>query len=53
MTPLNSPLMTDDTRLFDLKLAPSLSIILFRECTYPVQSFSRDGNVFHFIARKS
>ena len=49
MTPLNSPHITEDTRLRDLKLAPSLFIVLFHECPYSVQSFSRDGNLMHSI----
>ena len=49
MTPLNSPHITKDTRLWDLKLAPSLFIVLFHECPYSVQSFSRDGNLMHLI----
>ena len=48
-TPLNSPHITQKTKLSDLKLAPSLFIVLFRKCTYPVQSFSRDGNLVHLI----
>ena len=49
MTPLNSPHITEDTWLYDLKLAPSLFIVLLYECPYPVQSFSRDGNLMHLI----
>ena len=49
LTPLNSPYLTEDTTLLDLKLTPSLFIVLFRECTYLVQSFSRDGNLSHLI----
>ena len=49
ITPLNSPHITEDTRLCDIKLAPSLFIVLFRECPYPVQSFSRDGTLMHSI----
>ena len=48
-TPLNSPHITQETKLIDLKLVPSLFIVLFRECTYPVQSFSRDGNLIRLI----
>ena len=48
-TPLNSPHITQETRLFDLKLVSSLFIVLFCECTYPVQSFSRDGNLIRLI----
>ena len=50
MTPLNSPHITRPTRLCDLKLAPSLFIVLFDNCPYSVQSFSRDGNLVHLIA---
>ena len=49
ITPLNSPHITEDTKLCDIKLAPSLFIVLFRECPYPVQSFSRDGTLMHSI----
>ena len=48
-TPLNPPHLTEGTRLYDLKLAPSLFIVLFHECPYSVQSFSRDGNLMHLI----
>ena len=48
-TPLNSPHITQETWLFDLKLVSSLFIVLFRDCTYPVQSFSRDGNLIRLI----
>ena len=48
-TPLNSPHITQETKLFDLKLVSSLFIVLFRECTYSVQSFSRDGNLVRLI----
>ena len=48
-TPLNSPHITWGTKLIELKLVSSLFIVLFRECTYPVQSFSRDGNLIHLI----
>ena len=48
-TPLNSPHITQETRLIDLKLVSSLFIVLFRECTYLVQSFSRDGNLIRLI----
>ena len=49
ITPLNSPHMTEDTMLWDIKLAPSLFIVLFDKCPYPVQSFSRDGTLMHSI----
>ena len=48
-TPLNSPHITQETRLFDLKLVSSLFIVLFLKCSYPVQSFSRDGNLVRLI----
>ena len=48
-TPLNSPHITQETRLIDLKLVSSLFIVLFHDCTHPVQSFSRDGNLIHLI----
>ena len=49
ITPLNSPHMTEDTQLWDIRLAPSLFIVLFHMCPYPVQSFSRDGTLMHSI----
>ena len=49
VTPLNSPHITEDTWLWDIKLAPSLFIVLFDECPYSVQSFSKDGNLMHLI----
>ena len=49
ITPLNSPHITEDTTLCDMKLAPSLFIVLFHMCPYPVQSFSRDGTLMHSI----
>ena len=49
ITPLNSPHITKDSMLCDIKLAPSLFIVLFHECPYPVQSFSRDGILMHSI----
>ena len=49
MTSLNSPHITQDTSLIGLQLVPSLFVVLFKECTYPVQSFSRDGNLIHLI----
>ena len=48
-TPLNSPHITQETRLIDLKLVSSLFIVLFHKCSYPVQSFSRDGNLVRLI----
>ena len=41
--------ITQDTWLVDLKLAPSLFIVLFERCTYPAQSFSRYGNLIRLI----
>ena len=49
ITPLNSPHITEGTMLCDIKLAPSLFIVLFHKCPYPVQSFSRDGILMHSI----
>ena len=49
VTPLNSPHLTEDTWLWDLKLAPSLFIVLFYKCPYSVQSFSRDGNLMRLV----
>ena len=48
-TPLNSPHIRQETGLMDLKLVSSLFIVLFLDCTYPVQSFSRDGNLIRLI----
>ena len=48
-TPLNSPHITQETKLINLKLVSSLFIVLFRNCTYPIQSFSRDGNLVRLI----
>ena len=49
VTPLNSPHITNETGLIDLKLVSSLFIVLFLECTYSVQSFSRDGDLVRLI----
>ncbi|KAI6658590.1 hypothetical protein LOD99_15390 [Oopsacas minuta] len=49
-TALNSPHITQDTRLRDLRTTPSLFVVLFRECDYLIQLFSRDGNLFQVIA---
>ena len=50
VTSLNSPHITQDTRLRDLKIATSLFIVLFLDCNYPIQTFSRDGNLIQVIA---
>ncbi|KAI6658447.1 Ring finger protein nhl-1 [Oopsacas minuta] len=50
ITALNSPHITQDTRLWDLRTTPSLFIVLFEKCDYLVQLFSRDGNLFQVIA---
>ena len=49
VTPLNSPHITQHTRLRDLKIATSLFVVLFRNCNYPIQTFSRDGNLTQVI----
>ena len=49
MTALNSLHITQDTTVIGLELAPSLFIVLFKGCKYPVQSFSRDGKLINFI----
>ena len=49
VTPLNSPHITQDTMLQDLKIATSLFVVLFRNCNYPIQTFSRDGNLTQVI----
>ena len=50
VTSLNSPHITQDTMLQDLKIATSLFIVLFCDCNYPIQTFSRDGNLIQVIA---
>ena len=50
VTSLNSPHITQDTVLWDLKIATSLFIVLFEECNNPIQTFSRDGNLIQVIA---
>ena len=50
VTSLNSPHITQGTKLQDLKIAPSLFIVLFHDCTNPIQTFSRDGNLIQVIA---
>ena len=49
VTPLNSPHITQDTMLEDLKIATSLFVVLFADCDYPIQTFSRDGNLTQVI----
>ncbi|KAI6658580.1 RING finger protein nhl-1 isoform X1 [Oopsacas minuta] len=49
-TALNSPHITQDTRLFGLRTTPSLFVVLFGKCDYLIQLFSRDGNFFQVIA---
>ena len=49
VTPLNSPHVTHDTTLQDLKIATFLFIVLFGNCNYPIQTFSRDGNLLQVI----
>ena len=60
VTLLNSPHVTQDTRLQDLRVVPSLFIVLFEstyghfsymfyQCDYPIQTFSRDGNLLQVI----
>ena len=50
VTPLNSPQITQDTTLEDLKITTSLFIVLFRDCNYLIQTFTRDGNLIQVIA---
>ena len=50
VTSLNSPHITQDTILRDLKIATSLFIVLFDDCNYLIQTFSRDGNLIQVIA---
>ena len=49
VTTLNSPHITQDTTLLDLKIATSIFIVLFGDCNYPIQTFSRDGNLIQVI----
>ena len=49
VTPLNSPHITQDNTLRDLKIATSLFVVLFGNCNYPIQIFSRDGNLTQVI----
>ena len=49
VTTLNSPHVTQGTILLDLKIATSLFIVLFEKCNYPIQTFSRDGNLIQVI----
>ena len=50
VTSLNSPHETQDTTLLqDLKIATSLFIVFFRTFNYPIQTFSRDGNLIQVI----
>ncbi|KAI6662002.1 hypothetical protein LOD99_9589 [Oopsacas minuta] len=49
ITVLNSPHLTQDTRLRRLRTTPSLFVVLFK-CDSLIQSFSRDGNIFQVIA---
>ena len=48
VTSLNSPHLTQVT-IRDLKIATSLFIVLFANCNYPIQTFSRDGNLIQVI----
>ena len=50
VTSLNSPHIIQGTTLWDLKIATSLFIVLFDCCNYPIQTFSRDGNLIQVIA---
>ena len=50
VTSLNSSHITQHTRLWDLKIATSLFIVLFWKCNNPIQTFSRDGNLIQVIA---
>ena len=50
VTSLNSPHIIQGTMLQDLKIATSLFIVLFEECNYSIQTFSRDGNLIQVIA---
>ena len=49
VTPLNSPHITQHTRLRDLKIATSLFVVLFWNCNFLIQTFSRDGNLTQVI----
>ena len=52
VTPLNSLHITQDTALRDLKIATSLFVVLFDDCNYPIQTFTRDGNLIQVITSR-
>ena len=49
VTPLNSPHVKQETTLQNLKIATSLFVVLFGNCDYPIQTFSKDGNLIRII----
>ena len=49
VTPLNSPYLTQGTALLYLKIATSIFVVLFGNCNYPIQTFSKDGNLIQVI----
>ena len=48
MTSLNSPYIQQDTELSDLKVTPSLFVVLFLS-NNPIQTFSKEGNLVRTI----
>ena len=53
VTPLNSPHITQDTILQDLKIATSIFVVLFWHSNYPIQTFSLEGNLIQTIASRN
>ena len=50
MTSLDSPHLQQDTKLCDLKVTPSLFVVLFLSSNSPIQTFSKEGNLVRTIA---
>ena len=50
MTSLNSPYIHQATKLYDLKVTPSLFVVLFSSSNNPIQTFSKEGNFVRTIA---
>ena len=49
MTSLNSPYIQQDTKLSDLKVTPSLFVVLFLSSNDQIQTFSKEGNLIRTI----
>ena len=49
MTSLNSPYLQQDTYLSDLKVTPSLFVVLLHSSDNPIQTFSKEGNLIRTI----